>query len=163
MSDLGNLEIKITGIDRDGHPTGERKDGARVAIKSADAQNRVQRVKNVTPTLLHKLYFFEALNDEADRRMADRRIAAAERLQLDFYEAGLDDKMGAAFGIGAGGDRDETEKQSHHKKQWNEAVDACGSRYKNDVIMAVNWDTQPSALDSLLRGLDLLIKHYGMD
>jgi len=158
-SDLGNLEIKITGIDRDGHPIGERSDGARVAIKSADAQNRVQRVKNVTPTLLHKLYFYEALGagDEADRR-----IAAAERLQSDFYEAGLDDKMGAAFGIGAGGDRDETEKQSHHRKQWNEAVDACGPRHKNDVIMAVNWDTQPSTLDSLLRGLDLLIKHYGM-
>jgi len=151
------MTIKITGVDDAGNPIGVRSDGARVIIGAADAENRIPRLKNQTPTLMHKLYFFGALGIGLD---ADRRIAAAERLQDDFHEAGLEPQLGSHFERRAEGTQNMTPKQARHRKKWNAAIKAVGPRYRNDVIMAVNFDAHAGSLDFLLKGLDRLAKHY---
>jgi len=154
---MGAQAFNITGIDDAGNPAGVRSDGTRVVIGSADAENRTPRLKNQTPTLIHNLYFFGALGIDLD---ADRRIAAAERLQDDFHEGGLEPQLGASFENLAKGDHSETPKQARHRKRWNDAIKAVGQRCQNDVIMTVNFNTHAGSLDFVLEGLDRLAKHY---
>ena len=151
------MTIKITGVDDAGNPIGVRSDGARVIIGAADAENRTPRVRSLTPTFCHRLYMLGALGIGLD---ADRRIAAAERLQDDFYEAGLEPQLGSHFERRAEGTQNMTPKQARHRKKWNAAIKAVGPRYRNDVIMAVNFDAHAGSLDFLLKGLDRLAKHY---
>ena len=154
---MGSLTIQITGVDDAGNPVGVRSDGARVIIGSADAENRIPRVRNVTPTFCHRLYMLGAMGIGLD---ADKRIAAAERLQDDFAEAGLEPQLGSHFEQRPVGVHNMTPKQSRHRKKWNAALKAVGPRYQNDLIMAVNFDAHAGSLDFLLAGLDRLAKHY---
>ena len=154
---MGSLTIQITGVDDAGNPVGVRSDGARVIIESADAENRIPRVRSLTPTFCHRLYMLGAMGIGLD---ADKRIAAAEHLQNDFHEGGLEPQLGASFENLAKGDHSETPKQARHRKRWNAAVKAVGPRYQNDVIMTVNFSTHAGSLDFLLKGLDRLAKHY---
>ena len=156
-SDMGAQAFRITGIDDAGNPIGLRSDGTRVVIGSADAENRTPRLKNQTPTLVHNMYFFGVLGIDLD---ADRRIAAAERLQDDFHEGGLEPQLGVSFENLSRGDYSQTPKQARHRKQWNAAIKAVGPRYRNDVIMTVNFNTHAGSLDFVLKGLDRLAKHY---
>ena len=156
-SDMGAQAFNITGIDDAGNPAGFRSDGTRVVIGSADAENRTPRLKNQTPTLSHNMYFLGALGIGLD---ADRRIAAAEHLQNDFHEGGLEPQLGASFENLSKGDHSETPKQARHRKRWNAAIKAVGPRCQNDVIMTVNFNTHAGSLDFLLKGLDRLAKHY---
>ena len=154
---MGAQAFRITGIDDAGSPAGVRSDGARVVIGSADAENRTPRLKNQTPTLSHNMYFVGALGIGLE---ADKRIAAAEHLQNDFHEGGLEPQLGASFENLAKGDHSQTPKQARHRKRWNAAIKAVGPRYQNDVIMTVNFSTHAGSLDFVLKGLDRLAKHY---
>lgn len=161
---MGAQVVKITGIDDAGNPVGIRSDGARVMVGSADAENHAPRLKNRTPTLVHMMYFAGALSAPTSSGIdlnADARIGAAEHLQNDFYEGGLEPKTGMALEKMEKGNHFETPKQAGYRKLWNVAVEAVGPRFRNDVIMAVNFDTHAGSLDFLLRGLDRLAKHYG--
>ena len=155
-SDLGSLPIQITGCDSRGNPIGRRRDGSSITIASGDAEGRVGRLMNNTSTLMLKMYHVGALGIS---ETADKRIAAAERFNRDFYEAGLSPKVCGNLERREGGEQEATPKQEGHYKAWRMALDAIG-RHKNDVVMAVNWGEQPSCMRSMLLGLDKLVRHY---
>ena len=158
--DLGAQAFKINGKDAKGNPMGVRSDGARVVIRSADANNQRGELHNTTPTLAHKYYFYGAWGDGPQ---ADRRIAAAERLQEYFYDGGLSLNVCGSLEPHSGAHGAEmTDGQVHHRDLWNKAVQAVGQRYSNDLIMVICYDIQPNELGQFLVGLDRLVDHFGL-
>ena len=155
MADHGAQEIKLNGLNEDGDMTGTRHDGAKVVIKPASPDKAgAVHVKNITPTLAHALYFTEQIDD--------RQIQACEMLQENYYEAGLQPRVGASYSPAqTGGQQDKSDRQEKHRIAFNNAVRSLGE-YGNTVQAAVLDNVQPNSMQRLKLGIDLLANHYGV-
>lgn len=116
-----------------------------------------QAAHNLTPTLVHKLYFYGALGPAHE---ADKRMRAAELLQEKFYEGGLSQKLGGSYERVEPSESEPTDAEENARRIWNEAKEAIKLRYRNTTIMAVNYDQQPCDMSHLLLGLDCLVEFW---